>query len=155
MIDPGRLHVLRAIDHHGSVSEAARVMHLTPSAVSQQVRHLGTEVGTALLERRGRSVRLTPAARTLLRYAHQVVALWETTEAALDATGRQLSGELTVCSFATAIPALVAPVAASLMAEHHDVTITVREASTADSLTELLHRDADIAVIPEIGRAHV
>lgn len=140
--------MLRAIDHHGSVSEAARVMHLTPSAVSQQVRHLATEAGTPLLERRGRTVRLTPAARTLLGYAHQVVALWETTRAALDATGRQLAGELAVCSFATAIPTLVAPVAAALTADNHDVRITVREASTADSLTELLHHDADIAVVP-------
>lgn len=148
MIDPGRLQVLRSIEQHGSVTEVARLMHLTPSAVSQQVRALATEVGTPLLERHGRTICLTPAARTLLGYAHQSAALWEATRAALDNAGSHLAGNLTVCSFATAIPSLVAPAAATLNRDNPAVIVTVREASAADGLTRLLHRSADIAVIP-------
>ncbi|MET7443584.1 LysR family transcriptional regulator, partial [Streptomyces sp. NPDC005568] len=40
MIDLRRLHVLRAVDHYGTVTAAARALHVTPSAASQQIRQL-------------------------------------------------------------------------------------------------------------------
>ena len=149
MIDPGRLHVLRVVQHHGSVSEAARVMHLTPSAVSQQIRQLASDAGAALLERDGRSIRLTPAAHRLLEYSHLVAAAWEQTRADLAAldSGAQVAGQLSLGSFATAIPALVVPAASAIMARQPGVTVAVRETSTADSLTLLLQRTIDLAVI--------
>ncbi|GAA5054978.1 LysR family transcriptional regulator [Nocardia callitridis] len=149
MIDPNRLQMLRAVEHHGTISEVARVMHLTPSAVSQQIRQLASEVGTTLLEREGRSIRLTPAAYTLLAYSHSVAAAWEDVRAELDvlASGEQLSGHLSLGSFATAIPSLVASAAVTLTTRRTGVTVSVREADTAESLTLLLHRTIDLAVV--------
>ncbi|MDJ0362258.1 LysR family transcriptional regulator [Rhodococcus sp. H29-C3] len=150
MIDFARLQVLRSIQHHGSVSEAARVMHLTPSAVSQQVRQLVIDVGVELLERDGRSTRLTSAANVLLGYAHRAARSWEEMLAELHAVdgGEHLAGRLAVCSFATAIPALVAPAATAMItAAAGAATVAIREAGTADSLTLLLQRAADLAVI--------
>ncbi|MDJ0362542.1 LysR family transcriptional regulator [Rhodococcus sp. H29-C3] len=150
MIDPSRMQTLRAIEHHGSIAEVARVMHLTPSAISQQIRQLSDDVGASLLEREGRSVRLTPAAHTLLRYSHRAAAVWEEARADLDllVTGdERLTGHLAMCGFATAIPSLVAPTAHSLTKESNRVTVSVREASTAESLTLLLQQSVDVAVI--------
>ncbi|MFF2392311.1 LysR substrate-binding domain-containing protein [Nocardia sp. NPDC058114] len=147
MIDPSRLQVLRAVELHGSVSEAARVMHLTPSAVSQQIKILATDIGSPLLERDGRTVRLTAAARTLLGFAHRVTTEWERTKAELSSSETELTGELGLCSFATAIPALAAPVAAALTADHPALTVTVAEADTTESLERLLHHSADVAII--------
>ncbi len=150
MVDFSRLQVLRSIEQHGSVSAAARAMHLTPSAVSQQVRQLVADIGVELLERDGRSTRLTPAAKILLSYAHRTAHSWEETLGQLHAVdgGDHVSGELAVCSFATAIPALVVPAAAALTADAGgQATVTVREASTASSLALLLQRTVDLAVI--------
>src|SRR6266516_121699 len=54
VIEVRRLRVLRALADHGTVTAAAEVLHLTPSAVSQQLAALESEVGQELLERRGR-----------------------------------------------------------------------------------------------------
>ena len=67
MIDR-RLRVLAAIARHGTVTAAAEVCRLTPSAVSHQMQALARELDVALLEPVGRGVRLTPAAHTLLEH---------------------------------------------------------------------------------------
>lgn len=58
------LHALRvfaAVAEQRSVSRAAAALHLTHSAVSQQLRQLQAQLGVALVERHGRGVRLTAA----------------------------------------------------------------------------------------------
>ena len=77
MIDLRRLHVLRMLDEHGTVTAAAAALYLTPSAVSQQIRLLSRDLGVELLERVGRGVRLTPSARVLLGHADRIYADWE------------------------------------------------------------------------------
>ena len=61
-IDLRRLRVLRMLEQRGTVSAAAAALHLTPSAVSQQIAGLARETGVQLLEKRGRGVRLTSRA---------------------------------------------------------------------------------------------
>lgn len=77
-----QLAAFRAAAETGSFQEAARVLRLTPSAVSHQVRRLETELGVALFERGVRSVALTPRGRAL---AAEVSAAMARLEAALDA----------------------------------------------------------------------
>ena len=60
-IDVRRLRVLRELDQHGTVTAAAAALHLTPSAVSQQLAGLARELGVPLIEKDGRGVRLTDA----------------------------------------------------------------------------------------------
>src|SRR5918998_228764 len=48
MIDP-RLRTLQLVAHHGSVSAAARALHFTSSAVSQQLRGLSDDLGVTLV----------------------------------------------------------------------------------------------------------
>jgi DNA-binding transcriptional LysR family regulator len=50
-IDPRRLRVLHEVARRGGVMRAAEALHLTPSAVSQQLAHLEREVGLALVDR--------------------------------------------------------------------------------------------------------
>ena len=54
---------------------AARELHLTQPAVSQQMRLLEAEVGMPLIEQIGRKIRLAPAGVELLQYANQVTEL--------------------------------------------------------------------------------
>ena len=60
----------------GSVSLAADELHLTQSAVSIQVGGLEAAVGSQLLLRTGRGVRLTEAGELLRGYADRLLALW-------------------------------------------------------------------------------
>ena len=68
MIDARRLRVLREVAEHGTLAAAADALHLTPSAVSQQLNLLERETGVQLLERAGRGVRLTDPALVLVEH---------------------------------------------------------------------------------------
>ena len=74
MIDIRRLRVLRALADHGTVAAAAQALHLTPSAVSQQLAALEREVGQPVAERRGRGLVVTGAADVQLEHAHALFA---------------------------------------------------------------------------------
>jgi DNA-binding transcriptional LysR family regulator len=142
MIDLRRLHVLRMLDEHGTVTAAAAALFLTPSAVSQQIRLLGRDVGVELLERVGRGVRLTPAARLLLGHADRLYADWERVLAEVAAA--PAAGALRLCAFPTALAALVAPAAAEL----RDTTeVELTEAGNEECFALLLAGGADIAVV--------
>jgi len=74
MIDPRRLGVLQAVAVHGSVVDAAGALHLSPPAVSQQLRALERETGASLIDRSGRQIRLTAAGRLLAAHGEHVAA---------------------------------------------------------------------------------
>jgi catechol 2,3-dioxygenase-like lactoylglutathione lyase family enzyme len=61
MLSIERLRILHAVATYGSVNAAPSALHVTNSAVSQQIAKLESELGQPLLERNGRGVRLTDA----------------------------------------------------------------------------------------------
>jgi LysR family transcriptional regulator, low CO2-responsive transcriptional regulator len=70
-----QLRVFAAVARHRSFTRAARELHLTQPAVSQQVKLLEEQVGMPLFEQLGRKIRLAPAGSELLRYATQMAEL--------------------------------------------------------------------------------
>src|SRR4051812_15242422 len=128
MVDLRRLRALRAVADHGTLAAAADALHLTPSAVSQQLAALERELGHALLEPAGRSVRLTPAAHVLLSHADALFAQLERLEGELAAQGAAPRGEVRIGGFATALGGLLAPAARPLRAAAPGVTLRVQEA---------------------------
>jgi LysR family transcriptional regulator (chromosome initiation inhibitor) len=77
-----QLRALRASVDAGTLDGAARLLGLTPSAVSQRLRALETATGRVLLVR-SRPVRVTPSGEAVLRLARQVEALVADTAAEL------------------------------------------------------------------------
>ena len=147
MIDR-RLGVLRAIARHGTVTAAAEVCRLTPSAVSHQMQALARELDVVLLEPVGRGVRLTAAAHTLLEHAATLAAAWERAQADLAAhRDERITGTLRLCGFSTAA-AVVAPRAlARLRTEHPALRVQLRESEPARAFDLLAAGDCDIAVV--------
>src|ERR671929_467860 len=74
MIHLGRLKALREVADRGTIAAAAAALHLTPSAVSQQISALERELGERLVEPDGRKVRLTAVGRVVVRGADSVFA---------------------------------------------------------------------------------
>ena len=64
---PAQLAALVAIADHGSFDAAARVLHVTPSAVSQRIRALEAHAGQVLLSR-GTPCRPTAAGEGWVRF---------------------------------------------------------------------------------------
>jgi DNA-binding transcriptional LysR family regulator len=147
-VDLRRLHVLRMVAQHGTVTAAAAALHLTPSAVSHQLRTLAHELGVPLLEPHGRRVRLTPAGETLVAYADTLHADWERARAdlaqyAADGT----AGVLRLAGFPTVVAGLLAPAARQLRAELPRLVVHISEVETADGFDLLLAGETDIAVV--------
>lgn len=69
----------------GSFNAAARALHCTQPAVSEQVRQLERELGVSLFARGGRGLTLTSAGRAFLGHAERVA---EATDDALASVGR-------------------------------------------------------------------
>ena len=70
-----QMKVFATVARHLSFTRAARELHLTQPAVSQQVKLLEQEAGLPLFEKIGRRVQLAPAGEELLRYANQAIEL--------------------------------------------------------------------------------
>ncbi|MEV0220561.1 LysR family transcriptional regulator [Streptomyces sp. NPDC050704] len=147
MIDLRRLHVLRAVDHYGTVTAAANALHFTPSAASQQIRQLARDLGVDLLEPQGRGVRLTPAAESLLAHADAIQARWERAELDLRADHGEPAGPLRVSGFPVAISVLLAPMAAHLRERHPRLTVRIQELGVPDSFDRLFEGEIDLAIV--------
>ena len=63
------LQAFEAVARHLSFARAAAELHVTPGAISQQVKLLEEQVGAALFER-GRKLQLTPAAAGVMQQLH-------------------------------------------------------------------------------------
>ncbi|MEU8567713.1 LysR family transcriptional regulator [Streptomyces pathocidini] len=149
MIEARRLHILRAVADHRTVTAAAAALYLTPSAVSQQLAALEQETGHRLVERGARGVRLTPAGEILLSHTNAVLAQLERAAAELAAYGSGAAGTVTVAAFATGIGLVVAPAIARLAEARPGIRIRVRDAEGDASLPMVLDRQVDVAVAVE------
>ncbi|MBL7499577.1 LysR family transcriptional regulator [Frankia sp. CNm7] len=146
MIDVRRLRLLRELDNRGTVAAVATALHLTPSAVSQQLAALAREAGVPLLDPIGRRVRLTPAAKVLLRHADEIFAQLERAEADLAAFDEGRTGKVTIAAFATAIIGIVAPAIQELRVTHPGLDITVVDVQPPGCYDLLAGGELDLAV---------
>jgi DNA-binding transcriptional LysR family regulator len=145
VIDVRRLRLLRELDCRGTVAATAAALHLTPSAVSQQLATLAREAGVPLLDQVGRNVRLTPAARVLLRHADEIFAQLERAEADLAAFEAGEVATVTISAFPTAIMAIVAPAIERLRVTHPGLDITVVDVVPPDCYDMLIGGELDLA----------
>ena len=102
MLDVRRMRILREVAARGSFSAAAEALSYTQSAVSQQIAALEREVGTKLVERNARGIRLTDAGEALVRHTEAVIAKLAEAEAELEAIAGIRGGRVRLASFQTA-----------------------------------------------------
>ena len=113
---------------------AAQELHVTPSALSQQVRKLEREVGTALLERTSRSARLTAAGTAFVHEAVVTLAHADRALAAARAHAEGLKGELILGMLQEGAAELNVPMLQQLRTACPDLRITVRAVEHGEHL---------------------
>lgn len=149
MLNVGRLRVLVQVAKRGSFSAAAEDLSYTQSAVSQQIATLEAEVGTTLLERHPRGVRLTAAGEALREHAEGVLARLESAEAELAAIAGLRAGRLRMASFPTAGARLMPVAIATFRAAHPDVQLTLIEGEPEQIAPRLQAGELDLALLFE------
>ncbi|WP_084962341.1 LysR family transcriptional regulator [Thermoactinospora rubra] len=145
-IDPRRLRVLHEVARRGGVMRAAQALHLTPSAVSQQLAQLEREVGLALIDRSQRSVSLTPAGRVLAGYAERVEEELAEAKRELTRFTERLAGPVTIAAFPTVIKHMLVPAMRDLAVRHPRIVPAIHEVYGAPALQELRLGTVDVLI---------
>lgn len=145
-IDLRRLRLLRELDDRGTLTATAAAMHLTTSAVSQQIAGLARDVGVPLLEHRGRGVRLTGQARVLLDHAAVVEQQVERARSDLAAWGEGTLGRVTVGALSSGISGFVAPLLRRLRQTRPGLQIRAVESEPPACFAALARGEVDIAI---------
>ncbi|MER5489400.1 LysR family transcriptional regulator, partial [Streptomyces sp. NPDC002812] len=145
MLEARHLRVLRAVAVGGSFSAAARALGCTQPAVSQQIRALETSVGTPLLVRTGREMRLTEAGEALVRHAGGILAQLTAAEEEVAALAGLRAGRVRLVSFPSGSSTLVPTALAALRAAHPGTRVFLEEAEPPRSVELLRQGDCDVA----------
>ncbi|WP_017587289.1 LysR family transcriptional regulator [Nocardiopsis ganjiahuensis] len=147
MLSVDRLRVLHAIAAHGSLSAASQALHVTNSAVSQQLTKLEREVGQPLVERNGRGVRLTDAAELLVEHTSRILSLVHRAEADLEAHRGDVTGHLRLSATPTAVRGLLPSALPALREAHPALRVELLEEEPQESVSAMARGDADLALV--------
>ena len=146
-LTPAKLEAFVAVAEEGTVSVAARRLHVSQPSLSQTITALERQLGVQLLVRRSNGVQTTQAGVTMLAEARAILAchdemLRTVTAAACDARVVQLG-----------IPVELAPdllrAVARFAAEHPCTRVIPRHLSMTAQLTSLRHGELDVSFMRE------
>ncbi len=144
-----RLKTFKALSETLHVRRTAARLHLSQSAVSQQISTLEGEVGVMLLERIGRRVFLTPAGRALADEAGKILAAVDRALEAVRNHGSGESGRLRLGASTTPGVYLVPEVLGRFHTALPQVTVSLRIANSAEVERALVDNELDLGIVGE------
>jgi DNA-binding transcriptional LysR family regulator len=141
-----QMRVFAAVARHLSFTRAARELHLTQPAVSQQVKLLEQEIGLPLFEQIGRKVHLAPAGAELLRYTDQAMELLREAGESLSAMRGLKRGVLKLGAVSTAkyfAPSLLS----AFTPAYPEVTIKFAVGNREEIIQQLAANEIDLVIM--------
>jgi LysR family glycine cleavage system transcriptional activator len=143
----GALHAFEAAARHLSFKAAAEDLHVTPGAISQQIKLLEDRLGTPLFLRRTRGIELTDAGRTLLVPTQQAFRLLTDVVTRLRETD---SDKILTVSLLPSFAALwFVPRLGRFRDRHPDIDVRI---SATPKLAEFDRDDVDVVIRYGLGR---
>jgi DNA-binding transcriptional LysR family regulator len=142
-----RLQAFVTVARERSFTRAALRLHVSQSAVSQQVVALERELGARLLERTRRRVDLTASGAALYEHAVRILGEAELARRSVAAAEGAIAGELAIAASLTTAAYVLPPAVAALVAAHPDVRIAMRVENTEDVVHGLFAGEADIGFV--------
>lgn len=146
-MDTRQLRTLLAIATHKTFAKAAGVVHLTPSAVSQQIQALEQELGAVLFERSSRPPKFTPQGMQVVELAHTILRLEDDIKASL--RGERITGTLWLGSVRTSGLNLLPKAILQMRTEYPTLKINLRVALSSQLISDVSTGHIDAAVVAE------
>ncbi len=146
-----QLRVFVEVARQGSVLRASEVLHLTPPAVSLQIKEIENQVGQRLFDRANRRITLSTAGEYFLVYARRLLGTLKEAEDAMARFARLESGRLTIGMVSSAkyfLPQLLA----RFHTEHPAVDVRLRLGNREQLVAMMEANEVDLCVM---GRAPV
>lgn len=142
-----QLQVFVEVAKTGNMTRAAEALHLTPPAVSMQVKEVEAQVGLPLFDRHGRAVSLSTAGEYFLVHAKRLLAALKEADDAMARLKRIERGRLTIAMVSTAtyfVPHLLA----CFHEDHPGIDVKLRLAANREQLVALIAAgEADLAIM--------
>jgi LysR family transcriptional regulator, low CO2-responsive transcriptional regulator len=142
-----QLRVFAEVAQHGSMARAAEALHLTPPAVSMQIKELEAQVGLPLFDRQGRSVSLSTAGEYFVVHARRLLAALKDADDAMARLKHLEHGVLTIGLVSTAkyfVPQLLA----RFREDHPGVDVRLRVLGNRGQLVELMQAsEVDLSIM--------
>ena len=146
-MDTRQLKTLVAITTHGTFTKAADIVGLTPSAVSQQIQTLETELNVKLFERSSRPPHLTPQGLQVFELAKEILRLEENTKASLK--GNKISGILRLGTVRTSALNLLPRAIVKMHDQYPALKINLRVGLSSSMIADVASGRLDAAVVAE------
>ena len=138
-MDARVLRYFLAVAREGSVTAAARFVHVTQPTLSRQIRELEDELSVQLFVRHSHSVSLTADGMRLRRRAEEIVEMFEKTEAEFAVKKERIGGDIYIGAGETRVMRHVAEVLRGLRQEYPDIHIHLYSGNLED-VTERLDK---------------
>ena len=143
-LDLHTVRIIRGIVEHGSITATAAALGYSQPALSQHLRRAERRLGTPLLVRVGRGVRLTEAGRVLARHAGPILAALRTAEDEL--TRLTDAGTVRLAAFPSASSTLAPTLIAALAQRHPMLQLRYLEAEPPEALAMIADGSLDVAI---------
>lgn len=140
------LRYLLAVAEHANFTRAAEALHVSQPTLSQQIRQLERTVGTALLDRTGRSVRLTDTGEAFAGHARRALRALAAGERAVLDVHDLSRGTLRFAVTPSFSPYLVGPLMAEFHTRYPAIHCLLRELPQARIESELLDDTLDLGI---------
>jgi len=141
------LRTFEAVASRLSFTKGAEALHVTPAAVSSQIRHLEERIGQPLFHRHGRNVVLSEAGQTLLPGVQRGLA--ELTQAVSALREDRSAGVLNVSMIPSFLQKWLTPRLAEFYRDHPEIDLRI---NADDALVSFTHTGFHAAI--RFGRGH-
>jgi DNA-binding transcriptional LysR family regulator len=145
-LDLHSIRIVRAIAEHGTISAAARALGYSQPAISQHLRRSEARLGTPLVIRSGRGVRLSEAGQVVARHAVAITSALDAASGDLAELVGLAAGTVRVAAFPTASSTLVPRLLASMRQRHPGITVGYVEAEPPEAIAMLRDGAVDLAI---------
>ena len=129
-----------------SLARVAERLHLTPSAVSFQIKRIESQTGFALFERSGKRVHLTEPGQVLLGYARLVLRSLQDADEAMTALNGVSGGRVRLGLVSTG-KYIVPHMIARFRAEAPGIRVLLNEGNRSDVLAMLTGGEVELAIM--------
>ena len=146
-MDTRQLKTLLAIQSHGTFAQAAEVVHLTPSAVSQQIHALEDELRVTLFDRGTRPPSITPDGLQVIEMARDILRREEDTKASL--RGDQIAGTLLLGSVRSSALNLLPSAMVQMRQRYPDLKPSLRVSLSSTLISDVAAGRLDAAIVAE------
>ncbi|RWR08085.1 LysR family transcriptional regulator [Siminovitchia fortis] len=141
------LEVFIAVAEKKNFSRAAEELHMTQPAVSQYIRAFEREIGTRLLERTNKYVKLNKAGEIVYDHGKEIVGLYTKMQGLVDDLTNKTSGPLAIGASYTFGEYILPHVIADMLEEHPLVNPAISIGNTRDIAEFVLKHQLDVGIV--------